>query len=202
MGGGSAACGLGSCAGCCSGGICLGPQFQNAFSCGLNGAICGQCSIGASCQNGTCIPPVVADAGFDGGPGPSTDGGVGGPCLFDGQCQPPINGLCIPQTIVGTQTGWPGGYCSASCATTPCSAGNSCINAANQNGTPNWLCFKSCAGPRTGQSSCRNNYVCEFDLGNPSGQGVCFPRCDSPGFQCWAGTTCSTASGYCINSGP
>ncbi|MBS1151193.1 MAG: Extracellular serine protease, partial [Myxococcaceae bacterium] len=137
---------------------------------------------------------VVVDAGI-GFP-------IGAGCLYDLQCQPPSNGLCIPQTVLGTPTGWPGGYCTANCSSVACAAGSSCVNAANANGTPNWLCLKSCAGPRQGQSSCRTNYLCEFDPGNPVGQGICIPRCGSAGFTCWSGTTCSAATGYCVASGP
>lgn len=195
-GGGGTTCGLGSCAGCCTMGMCVGLQFQNVFTCGNGGAMCSACAIGANCINGTCFSPP------DAGP-PPVDAGVavGSGCLFDGQCKPPSNGLCIPETVFGAQTGWPGGYCSAACASTPCPAGNTCINAADAMGNPNWLCFKSCVGPRTGQSSCRSGYVCEFDPTNAAGNGFCMPRCDSPGFSCWSGTTCGP-SGYCVASGP
>ncbi len=185
-GGGFSQSGPGSCAGCCIGGVCLDPLFENALDCGLNGKMCGACASGEVCA-----------AGF------SLDGGaVGSPCSYDGQCQPPSNGLCIPQSVVGNSTGWPGGYCTASCAMTACGPGSSCINAANASGVANWLCFHSCVGPRTGQSTCRSNYLCEFDLGNPTGLGVCFPRCDSPGFTCWSGTVCSPLTGYCMSAGP
>ncbi len=184
-------------------GICLGTQFQGPFSCGLNGQVCTQCASGNVCANGACTAPFP-DAGITDGGIVSVDAGfpVGSSCLSDPQCAPASTGLCIPQSVVGTQTGWPGGYCTSSCATVACAAGASCINAANANGTANWLCLRSCTGPRAGQSSCRSSYVCEFDLGNPSGQGVCIPRCNSPGFSCWAGTTCNAATGYCMNTGP
>jgi len=178
-----------SCNGCCSFGICVGLQFQSQFSCGSNGATCAQCPNNNTCVSGTCKPSVV-DAGMN--------ISTGSACQFDGQCQPPANGVCIPQTVVGNQTGWPGGYCSQGCGSSPCAAGSSCLNVSDDVAAPNFLCMKSCVGPRSGQSSCRASYVCEIDFGSVAGQGICLPRCDSPGFTCWPGTTCNLMTGYCM----
>ncbi len=102
---------------------------------------------------------------------------IGGPCTS--AC--PDNGTCV--------TAWPGGYCSKDCATTSCPLGSSCLNT----GTTAF-CLSQCTGAGTGQSNCRASYVCYND---GTGIGVCLPKCLSD-TDCGTGSTCDTASGYCL----
>lgn len=127
---------------------------------------------------------------------------MGSGCLFDGQCQAGgAAAVCIPPTVLGQQTGWPGGYCSATCGGAVCPSNASCVDLGDAaSGNPNFLCLASCPAPRQGQSTCRSNYRCEVNIG-AVGSGICIPRCDSPGFNCWDNTFCDVGSGYCI-AGP
>lgn len=168
------------------------PQaFQNPSVCGRFGQMCSTCPGGAVCNTGICMMPPP--------PPPPVDGGqVGNACLFDGQCQAGGSAsLCIPPTVLGQATGWPQGYCSATCSSTGCPANASCVNVGGGGGGNDFLCLASCPAPRQGQSTCRANYRCEVNLA-AFGSGICIPRCDSPGFNCWDNTTCDVASGYCV----
>ena len=167
---------------------CVPPHSQTNNACGLSGASCGVCGAGASCDQGVCA---------------FTDGGaprIGDGCASDFQCKPPQNGFCIPETVFGQNSGFPGGYCSASCGATMCPVGSTCIDVGSQTGGSNPLCFETCNSPRTGRASCRANYVCEINF-NGGGGGLCAPRCNSPGFSCPQGTACNSTSGYCNPAG-
>jgi hypothetical protein len=187
-GGGSIACSAATCNGCCTNNFCVPAQSQNNFACGLGGNQCATCFSGLTCSSGSCV---------------AVDGGmsqVGNPCSADLQCHPPANGFCIAETVFGQPTGWPGGACSASCNGVACPSGSSCLDVGGGTTAPNPICFKSCAGPRLGQSTCRGGYVCEVNV-QTTGSGICIPRCNTVGFSCWQGTTCDANSGYCV-AGP
>ena len=187
-GGGSVACSAATCAGCCSNNFCVPPQSQNNLTCGLRGNQCASCFNGLSCSAGAC---TSLDAGTS---------QVGTACTTDTQCRPPANGFCIAETVFGQPTGWPGGACSASCGTTACPSGSSCLDVGGGGGSSNPICFQSCPQPRLGQSTCRSGYLCEVNV-QTTGSGICIPRCNTAGFECWRGTRCDVASGYCI-AGP
>ena len=189
-GGGSVACSAATCNGCCNRNFCVPAQSQSNFSCGLNGNQCATCLSGLVCSSGACV---------------QVDGGVsqvGAACTSDLQCRPPTNGFCIAETVFGQPTGWPGGSCSANCSNTPCPTGSSCLDVGQlSGGGSNPVCFKSCAAPRLGQSTCRTGYVCEVNV-QTTGSGICIPRCNTVGFDCWQGTRCDVNSGYCVVVGP
>lgn len=110
---------------------------------------------------------------------------TGSPCTSTTQCYTPVVGSreCL--------TSWPGGYCTSTCLLLRQSCGGVlgpgyC--------TPAGECLLACANPGQGQSTCRSGYVCDFSEGAGS-QGVCLPRCDSPGLACTSGTC--NAAGYC-----
>jgi len=180
-------CGASTCAGCCAGNFCLDLNLGSSFACGAKGEACKQCPNTQVCTNGSCVPDSK----------PSIDGGIGAACLFDGQCKPPVAGLCIPESVLGVPTGWPGGYCTLGCNNNGTCPGNSiCINVASDGGTDN-LCLASCRAPRRGQSSCRSGYLCEVS-GPSIGTGMCVPRCENAGFTCYPNTVCDAKSGYCV----
>jgi hypothetical protein len=187
-GGGAPACNAMTCNGCCIGDICIPPPSQTSSFCGSFGQQCAGCPSGAQCLNGTCS--FIRDAG---------SAQVGDPCLSDPDCRPPNNALCIPETVLGQPTGWPGGTCTRPCtAMLSCPVGSSCLTF---DSTSQPLCIESCPAPRQGQSTCRTGYVCEVNA-NTSGSGICIPRCSNPGFTCWQNTVCSASSGYCVLVGP
>lgn len=186
-GGGPMVCGPGACNGCCVGSFCLDAQVQTNFVCGAKGQVCAACGSGEVCSPAGCVPDMK----------PPLDGGIGSPCLFDGQCQPPNNGLCIPESVLMMSTGWTGGYCTAACkGPNSCPEASQCVNTGGADGGSN-LCLASCRAPRQGQSTCRPGYNCEASPAS-FGSGICIPRCDNPGFTCFANTVCDQKSGYCV----
>jgi hypothetical protein len=52
-----AACGPGTCTGCCAQGVCLTAANQNGLGCGSGGVMCARCPNGQTCVNGTCAQP-------------------------------------------------------------------------------------------------------------------------------------------------
>jgi serine protease len=101
---------------------------------------------------------------------------IGGPCTSS--C--PDDGLCV--------TAWPGGYCSKSCATAACPLASSCLDTGGAQ-----FCLTNCAGPGTGQSTCRAAYVC-YDDG--TGEGICLPGCTANA-DCGTMGVCDVGTGYC-----
>ena len=139
------------------------------------------------------IPALGTDAGLSDAGGNS----VGQPCLNDGQCTSPANVFCVQDVIAGIgPTGFVGGYCSTSCNGTPCGPGTTCVGVTGVGGAVTLpLCLRNCANARTGQSNCRNGYVCDGNVGAPV--GYCLPRCNNTGSACPTGLVCNTSSGYC-----
>jgi hypothetical protein len=126
---------------------------------------------------------------------------VGDACTGDLRCRPPNSGFCIAETVFGQPTGWPGGYCSATCNGTACPGGSTCVDVEDGPAT-NLVCLETCPAPRQGQSTCRFGYVCEVNFQSAGGPGICIPRCNTIGFNCFSNTTCDAASGYCRVVGP
>lgn len=122
---------------------------------------------------------------------------IGAPCVNSGQCTSPSNAFCIQDVLPGLgASGFVGGYCSALCNMVSCAAGSSCQSVTGfSSGITQQVCLKDCNFPRTGQSNCRNGYVCEGTTG--AALGACLPRCNNTGASCPMGTTCNTMTGYC-----
>lgn len=127
------------------------------------------------------VGQTVAEVNFVLAPDTSLPGSggstVGMACADDSACG--SGGACL--------TSWPQGYCSRECGTAACPVGAKCIDF-----TTVQACLATCAGPRTGQSSCRGGFVCEDD---GTGAGVCLPACTSDP-DC-APSTCNVGTGYC-----
>lgn len=70
-------CDASSCAGCCSGDLCM--SGTTAGSCGTGGEACFTCTGGLTCARGTCAPPPTGFTGGAGGAGGSVDAGAGAP---------------------------------------------------------------------------------------------------------------------------
>ena len=119
------------------------------------------------------------------------------PCVNAGQCTNPTNSFCIQDVIPGLgASGFVGGYCSSLCSGVACVAGSSCQTVTGfSSGVTQQVCLRDCSAPRTGQSNCRNGYVCEGTVG--ATVGACLPRCNNSGATCPTGTACNTMSGYC-----
>ena len=181
-------CGPGTCGGCCAANFCLDQPFQSSFACGAKGQPCAGCGSGEVCTAGQCGPDVR----------PALDGGIGSPCLFDGQCQAQSNGLCIPESVLMMPSGWPAGYCTAPCrGPNSCPEASQCVSTSGAVDGGATLCLASCRAPRQGQSSCRSGYICEASPASV-GSGICIPRCENPGFTCFTNTVCDQKSGYCV----
>ncbi|MEW5738229.1 MAG: hypothetical protein AB1938_04850 [Myxococcota bacterium] len=199
-------CGPQTCMGCCQNGFCTAGTTNMA--CGVFGQQCFACGAGAVCQSGFCLP--VFDGGFGGGigggPGGGSGGGFGGggglmnveagaPCTGDLQCRPPQNQLCI---VPSPQTGYPGGYCTATCGPNqPCTTGI-CVTE-DLFGVTLATCKAFCFGVGQGQDTCRQGYVCASgNTGLPPIIGWCRPRCENGGLAaCPMGLTCNVMTGYC-----
>lgn len=184
--------------GCCANGAC--QPGTSRFACGLAGQLCLRCPMGQSCTAGLCLP-----GGFDGGfpndggvaPDAGTPVAVGSACTGAPQCQPPFNAICIQESLVGQNTGYVGGYCSAQCGGgTACTPGNVCVTESFF-GASQSTCRAGCTGVGT-QSTCRTGYVCAPSTVSTV-PGFCRPRCDNGGALsgCAAGQTCNTTTGVC-----
>lgn len=169
-----------SCAsGCCAFGRCLPTSMQNNFACGIAGGMCNQCNGGTSCQSGVCVPNTTPD------------GGVvqvlptGSACTAMSSCE----GFCLEATQFGQSTGYPGGYCTATCGNgTTCTSGL-CVTE-SVFGQPVSNCRATCTG--AGQGSCRAGYIC---TPSPvSSASYCRPNCNNGGL-----AMCT--SGQCLPSG-
>lgn len=170
------------------------------MACGVFGQQCFGCGGGTVCQSGLCLP--VFDGGFGGGAGGGFGGGggvmnvqAGSPCASDQQCQPPQNQLCIPPSM---QTGYPGGYCTATCGpNNPCTTGV-CVTE-DVFGVTLSTCKAFCFGVGQGQDTCRPGYVCASgNTGLPPLVGWCRPRCENGALAaCGPNLTCNAMTGYC-----
>jgi hypothetical protein len=228
----TAACGPGTCTGCCAAGLCVTPSMENRFTCGAAGAMCAQCPQGETCVSGVCqisscsvmscpgccqgnqcqpgnsplacgAAGVVCQACAQGTScqnrscqpsSPDAGAGlpIGGACGNTGAC---LNGFCVPESGFAGPTGFPGGYCSASCANGAlCPGGSTCVNTGAL-GVTTKACFAVCPNAEVGmQSVCRSGYVCA-----PGGQDAyCASKCTNGGLAaCPNGKTCNQTSGLC-----
>ncbi len=182
------ACDSVSCAtGCCAIGRCLEPRNQSQFTCGTLGAMCSPCPGGGACRGGMCVPPTtLPDGGVPGLPAGSAC--TGSACGA---------GFCIEESQFGFNTGFPGGYCVATCGAgqPPCTSGV-CVTEAIF-GQPGSTCRATCPAPGGGQSTCRAGYVCAPTNTSSVPTGFCRPNCNNGNLAaCPSGTTCQ-ANGFC-----
>jgi hypothetical protein len=193
----------------------MGSVCENVPSRGENDSICmarcgaagGTCrmpgyscfSFGPNGPNACWIfpPPAPNDGGIitvDAGPSGEQ---VGAPCTDNNQCQPTTN-LCIPESVMGFNTGYTGGYCTDTCgATLPCPVGSVCITENLGGVLTQSTCKTLCFNPGGGQGACRTGYICQQE---PAGGmiGWCGPRCNNQSFgACSSGGMCNAQTGYC-----
>jgi hypothetical protein len=134
---------------------------------------------------------------------------TGQPCLSVADCAfPPTTGFCFQETTTTGSSGFIGGYCSADClgalfrstdADAFCGTNSRCIvDGVDGSGNPNSAsCYSQCAGPGSGQSTCRAGYICSSLTqadGGVESTGICYIPCQFT--VCATGTTCTDA-GYC-----
>lgn len=197
-------------AGCCLNGLCLSGSPS---ACGIFGSVCVTCLPGQACVNGMCSGGTGGGfggggGGFGGGVGGGIGGGAGGgggstgvavgtACTLDTNCQPPFTQRCLPAQIGGGSSGYPGGYCTATCSpTTPCASGV-CITETLAGSTVS-SCKAQCPNPGGGQSTCRTGYICAVGSSSGSTVGWCRPRCENGALAtCPQGTVCNSTTGYC-----
>ncbi len=161
----TAACGPGTCTGCCGppgGMFCATPSTQTNFGCGLNGAMCARCPMGQQCRNGTCMTPPPCDA---------TSCPMG--CCFQGQC-------------LGGDFDFACGTAGAMCMA--CSMGMTCRNGACSTPPPQDAGPPAPIGsPCMGMNGCGQGQIClPQQAGFPG--GYCSARCNMGA--CPAGSTC------------
>ena len=181
-------CGPMTCAsGCCGFGRCLPPAQQQNFACGTGGAMCQQCQGGTTCRMGVCLPNVQPD----GGTLPPLP--TGSACNAMMACE----GFCLEESQFGQPSGYRGGYCTAQCGPTqPCSSGV-CVTE-NVFGTMASSCRSTCSAPGTGQSTCRQGYVCALSPSPTALVGYCRPNCNNGALaSCPMGQQCQP-NGYCM----
>lgn len=176
---------------------CISPATCGAASqCDPRGFCCG--ADGYACCNGTTCDPGLA-CGSDGYcQGPATNQPVGAACTGDSNCS---SGSCVledPGGSAGCTTGpcFPGGYCSADCASASCPSGSSCSIYLSS-----W-CFQNCAQPGTA-NGCRAGYVCDKNWIEGVSQAVCVDACNSnadcnsPSLNCSGGFCCGKVGYRC-----
>jgi hypothetical protein len=170
--------------GCCAFGRCI--MQQSNFTCGLGGAMCQQCMGGSTCTMGACLPNTLPDGGLP----PTLP--AGSACTAMSVC----DGFCLEASQFGQQSGFPGGYCTATCAPNqPCASGV-CVTE-NVFGMMASSCRSTCAGPGTGQSTCRQGYVCAIAPTPGALTGYCRPNCNNGALAaCPMGQQCQS-NGQC-----
>jgi hypothetical protein len=188
--------------GCSASSVCL----DTLGSYGEQATVCSPvCSVNNPCRaNGySCYawPSLAVSACWlDPLPGSTADAGtalsIGQSCVNDAQCLNPANSFCLPDVLPGVgATGFVGGYCTTSCNGAACATDSRCVGVSNNLGVTLPLCLRACANPRSGQSSCRNGYICETS--GTTGGGYCLPKCNNAGSSCPLGTACNAMTGYC-----
>jgi len=220
----TAACGPGTCSGCCGapgGMFCATPSTQTNLQCGLNGAMCTRCPMGQQCSNGVCRVPPACDAtscpmgccfmnqclsgDFD-----FSCGTAGAMCMACGTGMACRNGTCVVPPVQDAGPPAPiGSPCGMGMG---CGQGQTCLPAVA--GFPGGYCTTRCmmgvcpAGSTCvsfgfGQSACfgtcgtcRSGYACQPQA--DGGSSYCRPDCSAGGAaSCTGGTTCSDA-GTCL----
>ncbi|MCU0696730.1 MAG: hypothetical protein MUC96_09390 [Myxococcaceae bacterium] len=171
--------------GCCAFGRCITQQSN--FTCGLAGAMCQQCQGGTSCRMGACLPAMLPDGGT-----PQVLP-AGSACNATSLC----DGTCLEEAPFGQPTGYPGGYCTATCGPNqPCASG-ACVTE-SVFGTMASSCRSTCPAPGSGQSTCRTGYVCALAPNPGALLGYCRPNCNNGSLAaCPQGQQCQ-ANGFCM----
>jgi hypothetical protein len=195
-----AACGPGTCSGCCGPrNFCVAPSMQSSISCGQSGALCAQCPRGQDCISGTCQQAQPC--------GPMTC--ASGCCGF---------GRCLPQSQQQNfACGTGGAMCQQCPGGTRCQAGVCQGGGMGDGGTPGSCDAVSCptgccAFGRCIQSTQQQNFACgtggamcqQCQGGTSCRAGVCLPNVLPDGgtlpplptgSACTAMTTCE---GFCL----
>ncbi|MBL8917122.1 MAG: hypothetical protein JNM17_40830 [Archangium sp.] len=191
-GGGSGRCDPSNCAGCCSGGACVGGNDDR--QCGAFGLACTSCSTNESCVAGKCMPRGGGGGGFGGGAGGGFGGGGGG-------------SACGPTTCRGCCTS--SGTCSFGQAANECGfGGNVCVDCGPNAFCSQGFCFggtggggggvgggggTSC-GPMTCPGCCTASGVCTSGQNNFA--------CGFGGNSCVScGSTATCQMGICFAGG-
>lgn len=199
-----AACGPGTCSGCCARGFCVAPSMQSTVTCGSAGGMCSQCARGQDCINGTCQQAM----------------GCSAMTCASGCCIPGAN-RCLPPNQQNRFTCGTGG---AQCAM--CPGGNSaqcnngtCVGTTTDAGMPNGCDAVSCANGccafgRCLPTSMQSNFTCgvagnmcsQCNSGTSCQSGVCTPNTTPDGgvvqvmptgSACTATTSCE---GFCLEA--
>ncbi|MBM4777775.1 MAG: hypothetical protein GQE15_08740 [Archangiaceae bacterium] len=199
-----AACGPGTCSGCCARGFCVAPSMQSTVTCGSAGGMCTQCARGQDCINGTCQQAM----------------GCSAMTCASGCCIPGAN-RCLPPNQQNRFTCGTGG---AQCAM--CPGGNGaqcnngvCVGTTTDAGMPNGCDAVSCANGccafgRCLPTSMQSNFTCgiagnmcsQCNGGTSCQSGVCTPNTTADGGMvqvmptgsaCTAMTTCE---GLCLEA--
>lgn len=103
----------------------------------------------------------------------------------------------MQENLAGQMTGYPGGYCTASCGNgMGCGAGAQCVTESFF-GAAQSTCRVTCTTPGQ-QGSCRMGYVCHPSSSSAS-PGFCRPHCANGGAlsACPAGQMCNMNTGVC-----
>ena len=218
-----AACGPGTCTGCCGAGFCVTPSMQTSFGCGTGGAMCARCMMGQQCRNGACVAPVCDAASCPFGccdaNGRCAAGNTSQSCGSGGNA---CAACAMGQVCRGGSCGMPpdagppapvGSPCTGNAS---CGAGQFCLP--DQAGFPGGYCSAQCmmgACP-TGSTcvtttvfgfsqsacfatcgACRAGYACQ--PGADGGTAYCRPDCTGGGVAtCPMGTTCVADAGVCL----
>lgn len=218
----TAACGPGTCSGCCVAGLCVTPSMQTRFGCGLSGSACAACATGQTCRNGSCVTPTcdpqscptgccdngvcrMGDTPFNCGGG----GAMCQQCAVGETCQAK---RCAPLSApdagsIGSPDGGPVG---AACQTSQgCRQGTYCLpegSVLGPTGFPAGYCTAPCD---SAMSPCPVGSVCVAPLqGFASTQ--CMASCiPGPVTSCRAGYVCAASDAgmpaycrpSCINGG-
>lgn len=204
----TAACGPGTCNGCCGFGFCVTSSMQSGLACGANGAMCSQCSGGQQCRNGACVAPVCDMMSCAMGccqngqclPGSmrracGTGGNTCADCGMNGQCN---GGTC---STGGPDAGPPpppapiGSACAGGAANGGgCGAGEFCLP--DMAGFPGGYCSAQCSAGAT----CPGSSVCVTQSLFGVSQSGCFATCGAAPGGCRTGYVCQgrdAGSSYC-----
>lgn len=219
-----AACGPGTCSGCCGQGFCVAPSMQGNFVCGSGGAMCMRCMNGQQCRNGACVTPVCDSTtcpmgccdgttcrGGDSARACGTGAAACADCGANGTCN--TAGMCVmgPPRDAGTPA-----PIGSACTGSSCGSGQFCLP--GMAGFPGGYCSAQCSadggcpggatcvtqttfgftqsGCFATCGTCRTGYACQPRDG---GDSYCRPDCTGGGVAtCPQGQSCSADSGVCL----
>jgi cysteine-rich repeat protein len=123
-------------------------------------------------------------SGDQSGTAPAAPAGLGAPCRSDADC---AGSFCLGEG----DTGWPGGFCSASCDVSQptCQGAGKCFDTGQTMG----LCVLPCTAEG---SECRSGYACSDAVGDGS-LLICLPACTADE-QCSVLGSCDTTRRFCV----